>query len=117
MTATRVIVEHSDLDGVGTKTHDQIDTHINSTTFIVVSGTVPPAGRRLAAGSGVTITDGGPGGDLTLNLSGSGTPIPAAQIGQVLFSTDGATFSANLPVTHPDYGWLMQDNGIFIVVG
>ena len=42
---------------------------------------------------------------------------PATQVGQVMFSTDGATFGARLPVTHPDYGWLMQNDGILIVVG
>ena len=47
----------------------------------------------------------------------SGSSVPATQIGQVLFSADGLTFSAFLPVTTPDVGWIIQDDGIHIVVG
>ena len=48
------------------------------------------------------------------NLNGS---LPAAsQVGQVLFSTDGAAFDNFLPVTN-DYGWMVNDSGILIVNG
>jgi hypothetical protein len=55
---------------------------------------------------------------------GSGLP-PATQAGQVIFSVDGATFEASLPLTAPDVpgvpfgsaGWLVNDLGVLIVVG
>lgn len=51
-------------------------------------------------------------GSLTSNISG----LPAAStIGQVLFSIDGATFTAQLPVTD-EAGWLVDETtGILIV--
>ena len=75
MTAYRVIDDHKELDNIGTTTHDQIDVHVNSTPFIVVSGTldnVPPDARLLTAGSGITITDGGPTGSITITATGGG---------------------------------------------
>jgi len=49
-------------------------------------------------------------------LRGSGGTIPATQVGQVLFSVDGSTFTAELPVT-ADGGWLVSDQGVLIVHG
>ena len=43
----------------------------------------------------------------------------ATQIGQVWFSVDGATMSAQLPVTDPDGGaaWIIEENsGVLVVV-
>ena len=45
-----------------------------------------------------------------------GSAIPATQIGQVLYSVDGLTFTAELPVTS-DHGWLVNNDGILIVNG
>jgi hypothetical protein len=42
--------------------------------------------------------------------------LPPTEIGQVIYTTDGATWSAELPLTGP-YGWLVNDDGILIVVG
>lgn len=75
MTAYRVIDDHKELDNIGTTTHDQIDTHVNSTPFIVVSGTldnIPTNARLLTAGSGITITDGGATGSITITSTGGG---------------------------------------------
>jgi len=48
------------------------------------------------------------------NYAGGSTP--ASAIGQVLFSTDGSTFTAEQPVTAPD-GWLLNNTGILLVSG
>ena len=45
---------------------------------------------------------------------GSGLP-PATSEGQVLYSEDGATFTAEQPLTSQD-GWLVNDQGILIIV-
>lgn len=79
MTAYKVIDNHKDLDGIGSFTHDQIDSHINTTPFVVVSGSgspASPAARILVAGPGVQILDSGPGGYIT--VSATGTPQPNA---------------------------------------
>lgn len=47
----------------------------------------------------------------------SGGALPAAtQVGQVLFSIDGSSFTVELPVTNP-FGWIVNDEGILIVNG
>lgn len=51
--------------------------------------------------------------------SGGSTP-PATGVGQVLFSVDGLTFTAEQPLTGPDNnsaGWLVNDLGILLVTG
>jgi len=54
---------------------------------------------------------------LTLSsLTGAGSLPPATQVGQVMISTDGATFTVRLPVTGPN-SWLVNDTGILIVNG
>lgn len=40
---------------------------------------------------------------------------PVSQIGHVLMSTDGLTFTVECPLTAD--GWLVNDNGIMLVVG
>lgn len=75
MTATRVVTDHEELDNVGSVTHPQIDSYINTSPFLLVSGAagaVPASSRRLAAGAGISIVDGGPGGTLTISSTGGG---------------------------------------------
>lgn len=43
--------------------------------------------------------------------------IPATEVGQVLISVDGLTFSAHLPLTTLIDGWLINNDGIMLVVG
>ena len=54
-------------------------------------------------------------GSTVITLPGGGS-IPATQVGQVLFSVDGSTFTAETPVT-ADGGWLVNAHGIQIVNG
>lgn len=94
MTAYRVIDDHKELDNIGSNTHDQIDAHINTAPFVIVSGAagnIPPS-ARLLSGSGITISDGGPGGNLTLTLVGSGTP--SGNNSEVQFN-DGGSFGSD----------------------
>jgi hypothetical protein len=56
--------------------------------------------------------------DLAAHLNGisnRAVPLPT-QVGQVLFSTNGLTFTAELPITS-DHGWLVNNDGILIVNG
>lgn len=43
------------------------------------------------------------------------TNLTATQIGQVLYSVDGTTFTAELPLTN-DNGWMVNDDGLLLVV-
>lgn len=47
---------------------------------------------------------------------GWSTP-PPSQEGQVLYSLDGVTFTAQLPVTTEEDGWLVNEEGLLIVAG
>lgn len=71
MTAIHVIDDHNELDNVGKTSHDSIDTHILSSSFVIVSSSVnvPASARLLVAGTGITITDNGPGGTLVISAS------------------------------------------------
>lgn len=93
MTAIRVIDDHRDLEGIGSLTHSRIDDYINDTSFLILSGSpeIPSGSRLLAAGSGIVISDGGPGSLLTISslASGSGA-FPAGANGQVQFNFSGS---------------------------
>jgi hypothetical protein len=71
MTAYRVIDDHKELDNIGSNTHEDIDVHIDESEFLVVSGSSgvhrPTKARAFAVGNDLTITDGGPGGDLKIS--------------------------------------------------
>jgi hypothetical protein len=77
MTAYRIVEDHNELTNVGETTHDQIDSHINTTPFVVVSGTVgsvPANARYLSGSGGVAIIDNGPGGPLVISTDGGVAP-------------------------------------------
>lgn len=67
----------------------------------------------LTQGTNVTITDAGH--SITINAA-SGVPA-ATEVGQVLYSLDGSTFTAQSPVTSAEGGWLVNDGGLLIVRG
>jgi len=99
MTAYRVIDDHQELDNAGTVTHDQLDAYINTTPWVIVSGTVgpvPPDARKLLAGPGIIITDTGPGGNLIISASAasSGSTIQWMEVPSG--STDGVNFDFSL---------------------
>jgi hypothetical protein len=62
----------------------------------------------------VSVVDDG-GGKVTITASGDALP-PATQVGQVLSSIDGSTFEVQLPLTSCN-GWLLNDDGVLLVVG
>lgn len=83
MTAIRVVTDHQELDNSGQVPHSDLDTYITGSAFLVVSGSgpLPPSGRRLVAGAGIVITDGGPGGNLTISAPGAaGSAIAWAEV-------------------------------------
>lgn len=66
-------------------------------------------------GAGVSMFEGG-----SDSGGGGGNMPPATIVGQVLFSVDGLTFTAEQPLTAPDHGsagWLVNDLGILLVTG
>jgi len=101
MTAYRVVDDHKDLDNIGSLTHEHLDDHVNTTPFVVVSGAIGqiPPNARFLSGSGVTITDGGPGATLLLTVSGSGgSGIPGGLDTQIQFN-DGGVFGGDTNFT------------------
>jgi hypothetical protein len=73
MTAYRVVTDHLELDNVGQLTHEELDDYVLHAGWVIASsstGPFPPSARRLTAGPGVTITDGGPGGELIISANG-----------------------------------------------
>ena len=74
MTAYRVVDDHKELDNVGSHSHDEIDSHIETTPFVVLSGTNIPltsSARYIEAGANVSIVDNGPGGSLVISSTGN----------------------------------------------
>lgn len=72
MTAYRVVDDHSELTNAGSVTHATLDDLVNNAGWVIVSGSsgpFPPSARRLVAGSGITITDNGPGADLVISAN------------------------------------------------
>ena len=72
MTANRVVTDHKELCNSGQVTHSELDNYVNTTPWLVVSGTagaIPSGSRRLVAGPGIIITDTGPGGNLIISAS------------------------------------------------
>jgi len=69
MTANRVVTDHGELDNSGQVTHVDLDSYVNTTPWVVISGTagaVPSGSRKLTAGAGVSFVDAGPGGNFTI---------------------------------------------------
>jgi hypothetical protein len=85
MTAYRVIDDHKELGNIGTKTHDQLDEHVTNTPFVVLSvegADVPASARILTAGTGITLTDGGATGAITISATAAdGSVIGPAEDG------------------------------------
>ena len=76
MTAHRVIDDHNELENSGVVSHSQLDSYINTTPWLIVSGTsgpIPSSARKLTAGPGVSISDAGAGGDLTISAGVAGS--------------------------------------------
>ena len=143
MTAIRVVDDHVELTNVGQTTHVQLDTHVSSSQFLVLSSSanVPPEARLLSASAGVSLTDAGAGNTLTIGLNveaGTGVslttgstgkvtisatgggpvtgtlPTPTT-LGQILFATTTGSFVAALPITTLNSGWLVNDQGYLLV--
>jgi hypothetical protein len=76
MVAKRIIDDHTELVNIGTLGHDQLDSVVNDTPFLVLSGSnsnLASSSRRLVAGSGITLQDSGPAGDLTITADVTGS--------------------------------------------
>lgn len=72
------------------------------------------------SGNDMLFKDGNNPSDVTLTqllATGGGALPPATQIGQVLFSVNGTTFTVEQPLTEYGGGWLINDDGELIVTG
>ena len=78
-----------------------------------VAGAPQEVGEIARDGTDLLAKDGT--GVFNLRNTGAALP-PATQVGEVLYSVDGATFTVALPITG-DGGWLVNDSGIDIVYG
>lgn len=118
MTAVRVVTDHDELENSGTVTHTQLDDYIDNAKWLLVTssvGPVPQAARRLKAGSGITLTDSGAGGDLTVAaIVTSSLPSPH-RMGELLFAVTAAEFVPALPITTITNGWLINNDGLMLV--
>lgn len=92
--------------------------NVTNTAWITVTGggtssvaqVAPPGFQGDEGDEG---TPGPPGA--TSSSSGSGLP-PATAQGQVLYSTNGTTFTAQLPLTDPATGWMVDGvTGLLLV--
>ena len=54
-------------------------------------------------------------GEATINIPGGGS-VPATQVGEVLFSKDGVSFTPEVPIVSCG-GWLLNEECTLIVVG
>jgi hypothetical protein len=92
--------------------------NVTNTAWVVVSGS-GTSSSAVAAPPGFQGDEGetgevGPPGPSTAS-SGSGLP-PATATGQVLYSINGTTFTAQLPLTDPATGWLVDGvTGLLLV--
>ena len=69
MTAYRIVTDHTELDNVGQLTHAELDGYVLNTPWIILSGAtgpIPSNARLVSFGEGLTVTDGGPSGQLSV---------------------------------------------------
>jgi len=71
MTANRVIDDHSELSGIGQVIHAELDTHVSSSAFLLLSSSanLPPNARYLVTGSGVNLIDDPGSSTLTVSVN------------------------------------------------
>jgi hypothetical protein len=68
-------------------------------------------------GDDITFKDGSNPTPVTLSEIAAGVPSVAARVGDVLHSIDGSTFTVQQPLTSENASWLIQDEGVLLVVG
>ena len=55
--------------------------------------------------------------EVTLSALLTNVAIVPTAVGQLFFSADGIAFGAHTPLTVPEAGWLIDDDGILVVIG
>ena len=113
MTAVRVIDDHVELNNAGAVLHSQLDSLVNSTSWVVLSGSAFATGsmRYLVAGTGISIVDNGPGG--TLVLSSLSAPSPTSWMELPTGINDGINVTFQLAhVPNPPSALMFFVNGL-----
>lgn len=121
MTAIKVCDDHLELLNIGSASHADIDSFITGTAFLVVSGSgpLPANARRLVAGSGIAIADGGPGGDLTISTTtspGTGSNISWAEIPSGSADGNNVQYGLDFPPA-PSTALMFYVNGVLQLQG
>lgn len=111
MTAIRVVTDHQELENSGAVTHTELDAYVNTTPFLVVSGTtgdaISPGARKLKAGPGITLVDTGPGGDLIIQSTAATTGSSVAWMERPTGVNDGVNLDFLLAHTPVPSGSVM----------
>lgn len=89
------------------------DERVDDVFFEDVAGDPTEEGQLRRTGNDLKVRINGEVKSIT---AGAGSLPAAGQLGQVLYSIDGSTFSVQLPLTSR-HGWLVNDDGEHIVVG
>lgn len=88
MTAVRVVENHKELENIGQVSHDEIDSALTGSNFLITSGTVGSnalsGSRVFTAGSNISFVDNGPGG--TFVISSTGGAVGAGRVRAYDFS-------------------------------
>ncbi len=121
MTARRVIDDHRELDNVGSIPHAEIDTHVSSSQFLVLSSSanVPPTARTLVLGAGLKSIDEGPNGNLQIYidpdyLPSASFPRPTV-VGSMLYAPTTSSFVEAVPIA-TRHGFLVTQRDGYMVV-
>jgi hypothetical protein len=106
MSAIRIIDDHKELENIGSLTHDQIDTTITTTPWVVLSSSLESqiqGARVLRSGTGISIVDSGPGGNVTISSlgTGAGGKIGAPEFGEQYLNGIFGDFNSEMPVGKP----------------
>lgn len=121
MTAVRVVTDYSELSGIGQLAPSQVDSYILTTAWVIVSGVsgpVPPDARKLVAGSGIAITDNGPGNDLIITATGASTGSAVSWMERPTGNNDGTNLDFTLAhVPLPGSALMFFINGVLLEQG
>jgi len=80
---------------------------------IAETGVDPSIAGEISLNAGVLKGRDGVG---VFDLRSGGSLPSAAEVGQVLYSADGSTFTVQTPLTECG-GWLINDQGLHLAVG
>jgi hypothetical protein len=120
VTAVRVVENHKELENIGQVSHDEIDSALTGSNFLITSGTVGSnalsGSRVFTAGSNISFVDNGPGGTFVISSTGAGSlPTPNAE-GEILFAATPTAFVSARPLINNSTGQILFNANAVMVV-